>query len=492
MRKRSTIVETFVGLNWTLAGTLLTALGNVLVLVVLSRILSPHEFGVASSALVIMNLSLILSEVGMGPALIHREQLTAEHISSAILFSILLALGAMAAVLALSAYFADLLKVEELEIVLPYISILFVLRSLTGVGEAVLLRERRFKVVAVIRVGSFMLGYVIVSVLLAWRGWSYWSLVIGLMVQAILETIAFSIVSKLSLSNKFKVQALRELLGYGMPFTLNRIFANMALQGDNFIIVRGLGTVALGLYSRAYQLFTFPVNLLGQSINKVIFPILSRQRDDLTVISKFYIGSSLVIGIISGPATAISFVYASDIVIIVLGEGWEEVVGALQCLSLSFFFRLGYKVLDPIVNAVGNIRRKALWQATYAACVVVFATIALDFGIDGVALAVSAAIVIYYLLLSADVVRLLKVTRRELLLTHGLFLLFLIGNFAVCQAMKWCADQWHPGFSLLCSFGITMITSIALCFLCRRTIIVRIEWVFKVLPERFKFAEKLM
>ena len=58
---------------------------KIVVLVLLTRLLSPADFGVVSAALIVIVFALTFSQLGLGPALVQRPDLQPAHISTAFL-----------------------------------------------------------------------------------------------------------------------------------------------------------------------------------------------------------------------------------------------------------------------------------------------------------------------------------------------------------------------------------------------------------------------
>src|SRR4051812_32124486 len=88
---RSLTDQTLHGFFWVFAGSSVQALLKLGVTVVLARLVSPAEFGVVGAALVVVGLSQILSQMGLGPAIIQRHELTDTHLKVA--FTLSLATG---------------------------------------------------------------------------------------------------------------------------------------------------------------------------------------------------------------------------------------------------------------------------------------------------------------------------------------------------------------------------------------------------------------
>lgn len=91
------------GVVWLVSGTGVLALIKLPVVAILARLLSPAEFGVVAAAGTIIWLSAILSDLGVGAALVQRRDLTSAHVRTALTSAWMLGL-ALAGVIALVHY----------------------------------------------------------------------------------------------------------------------------------------------------------------------------------------------------------------------------------------------------------------------------------------------------------------------------------------------------------------------------------------------------
>src|SRR5215469_8412144 len=71
---------------------------RLVVLVLLARLVSVGDFGLRNQAVIVTSLAVLVSDIGMGPALTQRKELTRAHIRVAFTVSLLSGLLLMAAV----------------------------------------------------------------------------------------------------------------------------------------------------------------------------------------------------------------------------------------------------------------------------------------------------------------------------------------------------------------------------------------------------------
>ena len=78
------------GLFWVTCGKGAQALLQFLVLIILSRLISPLDFGVLSAAMIVVGFSEIITELGIAAAIVQREKLEDRHVSTAFVSSLIL------------------------------------------------------------------------------------------------------------------------------------------------------------------------------------------------------------------------------------------------------------------------------------------------------------------------------------------------------------------------------------------------------------------
>src|SRR5690606_33937239 len=147
--------KTFKGFFWQFGGTIFQTILQLGVLFVLARLVSKAEFGIVQSALVVVGLSQLLSQMGVGPALVQKDNLTPLHIRVASTISLMLSLIFFLTVFLCSGLLATFFKMPELQDVLKIVAILFIIEGVTTVSQSLLLREMKQKTLVKINFISY-------------------------------------------------------------------------------------------------------------------------------------------------------------------------------------------------------------------------------------------------------------------------------------------------------------------------------------------------
>ena len=200
---------------------------------------------------------------------------------------------------------------------------------------------------------------------------------------------------------------------FGAGFTAGRGFNYLAQNGDNAVVGNRMTASALGVYGRAYQLAVTPALLLGQMIDRVIFPVIARFQSDRKRVAQAYLRGVALIAILTGPGSVLAVVLGHELVHVMLGRKWGAVVLPFQVLSVGLWCRTSYKISDSLARATGTVYKRAWRQAVYAGAVVSGALAGAPFGLPWVAFGVLLAIVVNYLLMADLSIRTIGVGWRD-------------------------------------------------------------------------------
>jgi O-antigen/teichoic acid export membrane protein len=385
---------------WTASSNGLNAVLKVVVLIVLARLLSPADFGIVSAALIVIGFSAIFSQLGLGPALVQRRELEPRHIQTAFAASVVFGLLLAGLLWATAPAIARFFHIENSVEVLRTLAWVFPIKGLSGVAECLVQRDLRFRWLATRDVLSYALGYGLVGIALAWAGWGVWSLVVAQITQTVLNAAMLLSVRPPALRPLPSWRAFVELMDFGAGFTAARIANFMAQQGDNLVVGRVLGPQALGIYTRAYQLMAVPTTLFGDVLDRVLFPTMARVQGDPPRLAAAYLQAVASIALVMLPIGVIMTVLAPEVIVVLLGSRWVEVIPPFQVFAIGLLFRTSYKMSDSISRATGAVYRRAWRQAIYAALVFAGAWVGSRWGVTGVSVGVLVSLLINFVLMA--------------------------------------------------------------------------------------------
>ena len=382
--------------SWRLAASIVAAASQLVVGIILARLLPPAEFGVMALATVLIGFVRPIADLGLGNALVQRPRIDHRHIRVSFTAAVMCG-AALTAIVAAAAPLAGMLARQALVAAVGrLLAVLFLIRGCGVVAEALLRRRLDFRRLFFIEAGSYAVGYGIVAIVLALSGYGVWSLAWGAIVQAATATLAQGLAVRHDVRPLFARTELVELLRFGAGASAASWVNYLALNGDNFVVGRVLGTAALGLYGRAYALMDLPHAYISGVVAGVLFPAFAQVQNDAVRLQRGYLLMTRATAIVAGPALAILAVTAPHLVASVYGPRWSGVVLPLQILCVAGYFRALYHLGGVIVQSVGQVYGELVRQAIYAGLVLAGAFVGARVGLPWVAVAVGGAIVFMY------------------------------------------------------------------------------------------------
>lgn len=320
---------------------------QLLGLLILSRLLTPADFGLVAIVFAINNFALLLRDMGTASAIIQRDQLDEPTVLTAHWSNCFIGLGLAAILLALSYPLAIVFKAPGLAPLVQLSALAFPFLSGSTVHQALLERGSKFATVARIEIIALLTGFT-VAVVSAYLGAGAYSLVLQTLTIAVLSAIQFWLASDTKMKWGWSLEHAKGLWGYtGSLFGFN-VVNYFSRNADTMIIGRVLGPAALGPYSLAYRVMLFPLQNLTFVATRALFPRMSRQQHSPEELGVMHLRLLSVISFFTAPMMAGLFVLREPFVAVALGDSWG-VVGAL----IMWLAPVGF--IQSLVSASGVV-----------------------------------------------------------------------------------------------------------------------------------------
>lgn len=385
--------------SWKLLAVMSKAVAQLVVLAVLARFVLPEEFGLVAIGMIVVAFGTMFSQIGLGPALIQRPEITTRHIRVGFTSSVLLAVLIWGAVWLLAPLGGLFFQAPDVVPVLRALGLSFVLLSFGLVSKALLERGLEFRKIMYAELGSYLLGHAAVGITLAVLGFGVWALVGATLAQNLLESVLYLVLKPHAVRPSLARREFADLASFGGGLALSRLFHLLGNYGDNLIVGRFLGAQALGLYGRAFQIMNVPVQHLGNVIDSVMFPAMARIQHERKRLGDVFLRAVGIVNLLLLPLGLLGILLAPEIVSIILGPNWDSAIVPLQWLMLAASFKGSVRMCDSLARATGAVYRSAARKAVYATAIIFGTWIGHFFGLNGVALGVSGAVFVVYLLM---------------------------------------------------------------------------------------------
>lgn len=312
--------------------------------VFLARLLTQDDFGVVGYAVTAIAFLDVVSDLGVGPALIYHKEdqrttTTAFWLNLGIgltLFLIALVVAPLAGI-----YFRDPRAVPVIRV----LALTFPLKALGDTHDSVLRKRLAF---GTIFLPDFLkaLSKGGVSILFALLGFNAWSLIIGQLSGTLIASLAFWIVTPWRPTFSFDTGIARSLLGYGLNIVGVDLLAVLLLNLDYLMVGRYLGAAALGVYTLAFRVPDLVILQFARILSSVIFPIYSRMRDVPGSMARGFFLTTRYVSLVTMPLGVGLALVARPFTLAVFTEKWAEAIPVIQAISmyallLSLFYNAG-------------------------------------------------------------------------------------------------------------------------------------------------------
>ena len=311
---------------------------NLLSMMLLARVFTPEIFGIVAAIMVFYLFFQLMAEAGLGPAIINLTTLSDNDKNG--IFSLTLLVGLILAVgfSALSVFLVSFYEIQDVDKVVPFVSISLVFFALTIVPNAFLLREQAFYKIAVVGTCSE-----VISTSIAY-GLTFVVEPIYALSAKYLASAGISFLVQYYYSNQTefgrpklgsKLSAIKPLLSFSLyQFGFN--FINFFSRNlDNILIGKFIGASSLGIYDKSYQLMKYPLMLLTFAMTPAIQPVIRKNKGDKIKVEKIHSAFTFKLSIIAIFAGIGMFFLSDWIVIIMLGKQWIDVIPIIQILAIS-------------------------------------------------------------------------------------------------------------------------------------------------------------
>lgn len=320
---------------------------QILVTAILARLLTPSDYGVVAIATVFIVFFNLLSDIGIGPAIIQLKDLNKQDLSH--IFSFTACVGVAISVLffCCSWLIADYYNNETLIPVCQLLSLTILFHCLNIVPLNIQYKNKRFKFMAVVTLLSQVLT-AIVAIILALLSFGVYALV----VQQILSVlILFCIVyyqDKLLFTFNIEKAPLKRIMSFSLYQFLFNMVNYFSRNLDKLLIGKFIGLVPLGQYEKSYRLMMMPLQNISFAVTPVMQPVFSNFQNDLYQMAEKYRKIFELLCYIGFPLSVLLFFCGRELIMIFFGGQWEDAIFPFRILSLT----VGLQILNGTTGSI--------------------------------------------------------------------------------------------------------------------------------------------
>jgi PST family polysaccharide transporter len=363
---------------------------RLLATVILARLLSPTDYGLAALVLTTHEFIRVFTRNGIGDKLVQASPAEVEELCQTA-WSLNWLLGLLLFVVQGIGSFLAARFYGNQALVLPVVLIgcTYLIYPLGMVQTALVRRENRLNVFSLTNLAQVVADNLLTG-LLALLGFGMWAIILPKLLVAPIWVLMMYRYQSWRPEMRFTLQGWRRILGFGSRILGVEMLNTLRENIDYLLIGRFLGVIPLGTYYFAFNaglgLSLSAVNAMGVSLYSDLCDV-ARDRDLLRTRFQRNLGT---IAKVIVPLVSLQSLLAPIYVPIVFGRAWVE-RGALPILILICLSALS----RPFANAAAMLFRAIelpqvdlWWNLLFTVALAVAIVVGTSFGIVGVAVAV--------------------------------------------------------------------------------------------------------
>jgi len=345
---------------WVFALRITDQLFGLIRLIILARVLAPHDFGLMGIALLAMATLQTFTATGFQAALIQKKERTEEYLNVAWTIHIVRGLALSIILFFAAPYVAIFFDAPLAATIVRVIGISVLLRGFSNIGVVYFEKELEFGKQFFYQLSGTLADFVVaVSAALILR--SVWALVFGLLAAAIVRLIVSYFIHPYRPRPSLDWGKAKELFTFGKWILGAAITQFLFDQGDDIFVGKLLGVTFLGFYQMAYRISNMPASEITSVISQVTFPAYSKLQDNLPSLREAYLKVLHLTTFISIPLAAGIFIVAPEFTQIFLSEKWMPMVPALQMLALFGLLRSISATTGMLFQGIGKPQIVTRW-----------------------------------------------------------------------------------------------------------------------------------
>lgn len=325
------------GAAWTVVTSLAARVVTVFSTWIITRFVSPDDYGAVMVASVIINTAMEFTRFGLYQYIVAKPDCGPQVVFHATFYHIVIGVLVIVPIILFREPLAPLFDAEQAIPYLPGMAIAMLLCRLAEGPEALLNRDFHFKALGFIRALGELV-FAAITIVLAIKGFQGHAIVWGNLVQWFFIVLVGARV--VGVGKWLKPHALtwehtRTLFRFGAPLSVGQLAHYAAQYWDVLLMSRFFGTGVTGKYNLAQSLAALPITHIGEHIAEVFLPSFARMDDEWR--DKALLRAMKLLNLIMFPMAIGLGVVAPTVTTFFFSSEWIEVAPMLLILAaLSF------------------------------------------------------------------------------------------------------------------------------------------------------------
>lgn len=328
--------------------------------IILARLLTPFDYGCIGMLAIFMVLAEAFIDAGFGSALIQKKQPTQVDYSTIFWWNVGMAFVMYAILFLCAPAIARFYNIPLLCDVLRVQGLVLFIYALNIIQRNQLKKNLNFKLLAIISVTTSLIALSI-TILLAYKGFGVWALVVQNLIMAAIPSLVFWFYVKWRPIMTFSWKSFKELFSFGFYMFLTHLINNFSSQIQGLLIGKVYSPSTMGYYSKALGTEKLASQSISSVMSQVTYPLYAQVQDDRAAMINMIKRLTMTISYITFPLMFILILTAKPLFVLLYSDRWLQSVPYFQILCLAGMANCLISVNLQTISAIGKSKTMFVW-----------------------------------------------------------------------------------------------------------------------------------
>ncbi len=345
--------KTAQGLFWAFLSSGGMQLLNLIIGIFLARLLSPGEYGIVGMLAIFTLLAGNLQDSGFGVALVNIKDIKHNDYNSVFWFNVGISLLLYLILYLCAPLIASFFHQPCLVSLSRFVFLGFIIASLCISPNAMLVRNLKMKEKAITSLSALLISGT-VAVVMALKGFSYWSLATQQVLYNVIICFGRYYYTRWHPTFKVDFTPAKQMFSFSYKVLITAILTTINNNVLTVIFGRLFPAQAVGNFTQANKWNIMANQLVTNTVAQVAQPVLTRVGDDNERQRRVFGKMLRFTAFMAFPAMFGLALVAPQLIIATIGEKWAESIPLLQVLCISGAFIPLYTVYQNLFLSQGK------------------------------------------------------------------------------------------------------------------------------------------
>lgn len=409
---KSDRMKVITGFFWKFGERIIVLGVSFLIMVILSRLLSPSEYGMVAMALVVINIADVFVTAGLGNSLIQKKDADSKDFSTAFYLNVIISVIIYICVFFIAPLIEKFFHYRDLSAVIRVLCLRIPIAAVNSVQCAYISRNMQFKLFF----GATLWGTLIsggAGVALALSGFGVWALVVQYLLNAVIDTCILWVRAGWRPTKEFDIATGKGLFRYGWKLMVSGLLDMTYSQIRNLIIGKKYSAADLAYYTNGSQYPQAATSAISTSISSVLFPVLSKKQETVDSVKQITRRAVSISSYLLWPVMLGIIVVAPSFITVFLTDKWLPCIPFIRIACIAYGFWPVHTANLEALKATGHSDIFLKLEIIKCSIAIAILCLAMRYGIIAIAFSAVVTSIVSCFINAYPNVKILKYTYLE-------------------------------------------------------------------------------